>query len=151
VQVKQLRIGKLASQLGLNPKTIRYYESIGLLPDPERTDAGYRLYSDQDVDRLKFILKARAVGLSLSEINDVLTLAENGTQPCEHVTGLLDRKLEQLDAQIAALESLRAEVAALRTEATPHVSQGDGVCRIIEHHRLGDRLSPLDLPVNWKV
>lgn len=77
-----MRIGELAAELGLNPKTIRYYEEIGLLPEPRRTQAGYRLYDAADRERLRFILKAKAVGLTLEEIKLVLDVRSNGQPPC---------------------------------------------------------------------
>jgi len=75
------RIGELAAELGLNPKTIRYYEDIGLMPEPPRTAAGYRLYGEVDRERLEFILKARAIGLTLEEIHQILALRSQGQPP----------------------------------------------------------------------
>jgi len=68
------RIGEIAHLLGLNPRTIRYYESLGLLPRPARSRVGYRMYGDVERDRLTFIRKARAVGLTLADIREILTL-----------------------------------------------------------------------------
>jgi DNA-binding transcriptional MerR regulator len=79
-----MRIGELAAALDLNPKTIRYYEDIGLLPQPKRSAAGYRLYDDADHERLRFILKAKAVGLSLEEISRILAICDQGQPPCKH-------------------------------------------------------------------
>ncbi|MDP8900894.1 MAG: heavy metal-responsive transcriptional regulator [Actinomycetota bacterium] len=101
------RIGELAGELGLNPKTIRYYEAIGLLPAPARTATGYRLYGTADRERLRFIGKAKAIGLTLAEIGEVLTLRDDGTCPCPHVLGLLDRKLAAVDAQLRLLSDVR--------------------------------------------
>ena len=88
-----LRIGQLAAEFGLNPKTIRYYEAIGSLPPPERTDAGYRLYTDADVERLRFIGKAKLIGLSLDEIREIFRLRSNGEPPCGCVLSMLDQKV----------------------------------------------------------
>ncbi|MBI2760685.1 MAG: heavy metal-responsive transcriptional regulator [Chloroflexi bacterium] len=104
---RSLRIGELAAELGLNPKTIRYYESIGLLPVPPRTEAGYRLYGAADRDRLRFIRKARAIGLTLDEIGQVLALRGEGRRPCEHVVTLLDAKLSAVDEHLRALGDFR--------------------------------------------
>jgi MerR family Zn(II)-responsive transcriptional regulator of zntA len=71
-----LRIGELAAEFGLNPKTIRYYESMALLPRPKRTRSGYRKYARADRDRLEFVLKARAIGLTLEDIGEILRLRE---------------------------------------------------------------------------
>jgi len=81
----RLRIGELAAELGLNPRTIRFYEGIGLLPNPRRADNGYRWYDDGDRERLRFIQKAKAVGMTLAEIREILDLRSGGRQPCEVV------------------------------------------------------------------
>ena len=85
------RIGELAAELGLNPKTIRYYEAIGLLPEPRRTPAGYRCYGVDDRERLRFIAQAKAIGLSLQEISEILAIRQAGNPPCRHVAAVLDR------------------------------------------------------------
>lgn len=141
-----MQIGELAAVTGLNPKTIRYYEERGLLPEPPRTPAGYRIYGEGDLERLRFILKGRAIGLTLDEIGSILGLREDGQQPCEHVRSLLDRKLEAIDEQLRALNELRAEFLTLRNEADRTTSAGDCVCGIIEHHetnRPSEAPSPL--------
>src|SRR5918912_229296 len=109
-----LRISQLASEFGLNPKTIRYYEEIGLLSAPKRSVAGYRLYGSSDRERLAFIQKAKAIGLSLTEIRELLTLRSKGEQPCEHVVELLAQKLMAVDSQLRALEAFRAELLSLQ-------------------------------------
>jgi len=86
-----MRIGELAGLVGVNPKTVRYYEGIGLLPDPERRPSGYREYTDDDVDRLRFIRTAQRLGLSLSEISEILGFRERAERPCDYVLGVLDR------------------------------------------------------------
>ncbi len=130
----KLRIGELAAEFGLNPKTIRYYEQIGLLPAPRRTPSGYRLYDDSDRQRLWFIGKAKAIGLTLEEIREILELRQNGVQQCEHVLAMLDWKLAAVDEQLRALEDFRQELLTLRQEATETISNDATVCRIIEHH-----------------
>jgi MerR family transcriptional regulator, Zn(II)-responsive regulator of zntA len=129
-----VRIGELAAELGLNPKTIRYYEEIGLLPEPQRTPAGYRLYNEADRERLLFIGKAKAIGLTLQEIGETLTLRRLGEQPCEHVRYLLDQKLAAVDAQLQALTEFRQELVTLREEAATGQAAEAGVCGIIEQH-----------------
>lgn len=134
-----MQIGELAAELGLNPKTIRYYEEIGLLPQPRRTLAGYRLYDAADRERLRFILKAKAVGLTLEEIKQVLDVRSKGQQPCTHVLALLDQKLAAVDEQLRALSEFRRELVALRTEAAETMRAEACVCGIIEHHGQPDR------------
>src|SRR5919199_5359301 len=106
----RLRISQLASEFALNPKTIRYYEEISLLPAPKRSEAGYRLYGEPDRERLAFITKAKAIGLSLAEIGELLTLHHRGQQSCEQLLDLVQGKLAAVDAQLRALEAFRTEL-----------------------------------------
>jgi DNA-binding transcriptional MerR regulator len=129
-----LRIGALAAELGLNPKTIRYYEEIGLLPEPQRTPAGYRLYDEADRERWLFIGKAKGIGLTLQEIREILTLRNRGEQPCDHVRQLLEHKLAAVDEQLRVLTEFRQELMALREDAATAQVAEAGVCGIIEHH-----------------
>jgi DNA-binding transcriptional MerR regulator len=110
-------IGALAAQLGLNPKTIRYYEQLGLLPPPTRTDSGYRLYDGRDEARLRFILQAKAIGLTLAEVGAILTVPAGGSLPCAYVLTLLDQKVAEINRRLAALTQVRAELVRLRREA----------------------------------
>ena len=134
----QLRIGALADQLGLNPKTIRYYEHIGLLPPPARTPAGYRRYGQVDQDRLHFIVQAKAIGLTLQEIGEILTLRDDGQRPCGHVVELLDQKLAAVARQLRALRDVQQDLRALREEAVTAPRSSAHVCAIIEHHDAAD-------------
>lgn len=130
----QARIGELAAELAINPKTIRYYEEIGLLPPAKRGENGYRLYDDADRERLRFIGKAKTVGLTLEEIGKILALRRNGAQPCEHVLGLLDNKLTAVEEQLRTLSDFREELLTLREEARKTRHSDACVCGIIEQH-----------------
>ncbi|MHB1064860.1 MAG: MerR family transcriptional regulator [Georgenia sp.] len=77
-----MRIGELAREGGVNPKTIRYYESIGLLPEPDRTASGYRDYEPSDLARLTFIRSAKRLGISLDEIREILAFQQRGEARC---------------------------------------------------------------------
>lgn len=128
-------IGALATDLNLNPKTIRYYEQIGLLPEPQRTPSGYRLYGVADRDRLAFVAKAKAVGLTLDQIRQIIARRDTGSCPCDHVLNLIDDNIAAIDTQLSALTILRQELSAIK-HATPTRSPGDSVvCGIIEHHQ----------------
>lgn len=129
-----LQIGALARELDLNPKTIRYYEEIGLLPPAGRTAGGYRAYGEADRERLRFIGKAKAIGLSLAEVGEVLRLRQDGQQPCGHVLELLDHKLALVDQQLRALQEFRRELLAMRQEAAEAAVDDACVCGIIEQH-----------------
>ena len=129
-----LRIGEIAGELGLNPKTLRYYEEIGLLPEPDRTESGYRVYRQVDVERLRFIAKAKAIGLTLDEIRGILAVRREGQPPCQHVLGLVDDKLDIVDRQLRALADFRTELLALRSDAENAAACDGTVCSIIEQH-----------------
>lgn len=129
-----LHIGDLAAELRINPRTIRYYERIGLLPEPERSPSGYRRYSAHDAERLKFILKAKTIGLSLDEIRGVLVLRDAGQAPCEHVTAVIDEKMAVIDAQMRALQDLKDELLTLSRVAKATTCCEGSVCSIIERH-----------------
>ncbi len=113
-----MRVGELAAHFDLNPKTIRYYEEIGLLPRAERSESGYRLYDERDVERLGFIRRAKTLGLSLDEIHDILSVQQAGEPPCGQVLDLIDRKISAIDQRIAELEAFRTELATLRAAWT---------------------------------
>lgn len=139
-----LKIGQLAAQTGLTTKTIRYYEQRGLLPEPQRSPSGYRLYSEQDVQRLAFIQKAKRLGLSLDDVADILTLHARHQPACIHVLALLDQKLAYLDSLIESLHEFRAELAALRRDSASRLRtlpDGSTICGIVEQgiHAKGER------------
>ena len=112
-----MRIGELAARGSVTTKTIRYYESIGLLAEPPRTGGGYRSYGEDAVERLRFVRDAQASGLTLAEISSVLELKAAGTRSCAHTVSLLERHLAEVDAQIERLRAARAELAVLAERA----------------------------------
>jgi DNA-binding transcriptional MerR regulator len=130
-----MRIGELADRVGVNTKTIRYYESIGLLPQPPRSDAGYRIYGDEDEARLVFIKTAQHLGLSLDEVREVLALRDAGTAPCEHVRGVLREQIRTISRRIAELRRLREELRELEAVIDQIPDSEAAICRIIEHSR----------------
>lgn len=128
------RIGRLAGELGINPKTIRYYEELGLLAPAARNAAGYRQYTRREREALRFVIKAKASGLTLAEIGDILALRRAGQEPCTHVRRMLDDKLAAVEEQLRTLSALRDDLRALR-DAAATASTCDGqVCGIIERH-----------------
>jgi DNA-binding transcriptional MerR regulator len=130
-----MRIGELAERLGLNTKTIRYYESIGLLPEPEHNASGYRTYDEADVERLVFIKSAQRLGLALDEIKEVLALRERGEAPCGYVRGLIRTEIADIDRRLDELRSLRGELVALDERAGEPVESNGTFCQLIEHVR----------------
>jgi DNA-binding transcriptional MerR regulator len=112
-----LRIGELATALGNNPKTIRYYEEIGLRPAPARSPAGYRQYRAAVGERLRFIAKAKDIGFTLREIREILARRDGGMEPCPYVGELLDHQLMAVETQLRLLAEMRSEHLALKAEA----------------------------------
>jgi len=133
---QEWRIGEVAREFGLNPRTLRYYEAIGILPAPRRTPVGYRLYEVSHREHLRFIVKARAIGLTLAEIRDIVSLHENGDRPCAHVLTMVNDKLAAVDRQQTALAAFRKELVTLREEAREARHGHACVCGIIEQHEL---------------
>ena len=113
-------------------KTIRYYEAIGLLPAPARHANGYRSYDESAGDRLRFVKAAQAVGFSLTEIKEILSLRDAGEEPCGHVLDLVDRRAREIGTQIAALEQMQAELRRLSSRARAAPAGDSPYCRLIE-------------------
>lgn len=110
--VGRLRIGELAQRVGLTERTIRYYEELGLLESVKRLDGGTRIYTDDDVRRLKFIKKLKMLGLSLDEMRELEALYRRQRSN----RGVLPRLLELLDAHLDAVTDRIGELEALRDE-----------------------------------
>lgn len=103
-----LKIGELAALTDTNNETLRFYESKGLLEAPRRTEAGYRLYTSSQVERVRFILRARHMGFSLKEIAELLSLrVEREHSTCGEVKQLAEAKLADIDAKISELGKMR--------------------------------------------
>ncbi|MDR5694578.1 MAG: heavy metal-responsive transcriptional regulator [Armatimonadota bacterium] len=116
-------IGQVAERAGVNPKTIRYYEAIGLLPKPQRGENRYRLYSKEVIEVLRFIRKARALGFTLSEIKEIIAIRQQGHVPCVHVQSLLKRKIAELDQRIKDLVAFRKRLKQLLAEWEEQANQ----------------------------
>jgi len=132
--VQTFYISALAKQAGVPVKTIRYYEDVGLLPKPSRTASGYRLYSPDSADRLRFIKKAQHLGLRLDEIKEILELADRGRCPCGHVQTFLKTRLCELQQKIADLRLIERRVKqAVRQGCPPNFKpKGKAICPTIQ-------------------
>jgi len=133
-----MRIGTVAEQVGVGTKTIRYYESIGLLAAPDRTPSGYRDYGDDTTERLRFIRDAQSTGLSLDEIKSVLELKDAGARSCDHTVALVEQHLAEIDAQLDRLQAARAELVGLAERARrldPANCTDPHRCQVISAHR----------------
>ena len=108
------KIGEVSRQSGLPIKTIRYYEELGLLKSVvQRAQSGYRLFSHHTLNRLAFIKRSQALGLSLKEIKTILEIHDSGELPCGVVKQHLQLKLQAINEQIAALEILKSELEGI--------------------------------------
>ena len=119
-----LRIGQLARESGFPAKTLRYYEEVGVLRPECRSESGYRLYNDGAIRRLAFVRKAKAVGLSLTDIESILKISDEGRAPCEHVVGVIDREVASVETQIQRLRELRQELLDLKSRLTEAIASG---------------------------
>jgi len=130
-----MRIGEIATKSGLSTKTIRYYEGIGLVPEPRRSPSGYREYAEPVVSRLDFIKAAQSVGFTLGEIREILAFRDKGQAPCDYVSALIDRHSKEITIRIEALQSMQADLGRLAGQAKRLVPSGAGFCHIIEDGR----------------
>jgi DNA-binding transcriptional MerR regulator len=127
-----MRIGEVADRAGVPTKTIRFWEDRGLLPPPARTPADYRDYGPAILERLAFIRQAQAAGLTLEAIHQVLDVRDGGQPPCVHVTGLISRRLAEVQARLAELTRTRDQLAALAARAAAQdPADCHGYCSII--------------------
>ena len=112
-----MQIGVLAASTDVTTKAIRYYESIGVLDEPARTESGYRSYGPEAIERLQFIKQAQLSGLALTEIKSILEIKDEGGQSCEHTRDLLKSHLDELDRKIIELQQARIELGAMYSRA----------------------------------
>jgi Cu(I)-responsive transcriptional regulator len=124
-----LPIGELARNTGVKVPTIRYYEQIGLLPPPPRTEGGQRRYGRPEVDRLNFIRHARELGFEIDDIRELLDMAAEPQQSCHQADSIARNHLAEVDRRIASLTTLRTELSRM-VEECGHGRICD--CRIIE-------------------
>ncbi len=136
-----LTVSELARRVGTTSDTIRYYERIGLLPGVTRSPSGYRLFGDDDVERLRFIKRAQRLGLQLDQIRELVAVRERGLCPCGHVHDLLVEKLRDIEEEIASLTALRDDISATLEGGT----RAGASCWSCEPqlYQLGDRRSGL--------
>ncbi len=109
-------IHELAEQTGVSAKTIRYYESIGLLRPAQRAANNYRQYMPAEVERLRFIASARSLDLPLADIGEILAARDSGIAPCQRVLHAIGERLNDVDRSIAGLLTRRETLKQLQTE-----------------------------------
>ncbi len=124
-----VNIGEAARRSGVSAKMVRHYESLGLLPQVGRTDAGYRQYSEAEVHTLRFIKRARDLGFSMAEITELVGLWQNRRRASASVRKIAQKHVDELAARIAALQEMQQTLAHLI-----HCCQGNDrpECPILE-------------------
>ncbi|MBI2979847.1 MAG: MerR family transcriptional regulator [Chloroflexi bacterium] len=125
-------IGQLSRKLGISTNTIRYYERLGLIPQPYRAHNTYRVYAKEHEEHLIFIQKAKRFGLSLNEIKTLVDIRAIGEMPCEEAKRLIRMHLEDLNTRIQKMIVFRDELAE-RSQQLESVGAASGaVCGLIE-------------------
>lgn len=120
-----LRIGELARRSGFTTKTIRYYESIGLVRPAGRSRSGYRLYRRDALDRLGFVRRSQGLGLRLADIRRILEISDEGRVPCQHVVTVVESQLARIEEQMERLREMRQGLEALRRRLQAALTTGD--------------------------
>lgn len=109
-----MRIGELATKAGSQPETVRYYERLGLLPQPGRTEGNYRIYDDGHLERLRFIRNCRVIGMTLEEVRRLLYFRDRPDLACHEINQLLDTHIARLEEQLGDLHRLQGYLRDLR-------------------------------------
>jgi len=122
-----LRIGQLARQSGFTTKTLRYYEEIGLLAPAGRRENGYRAYTDEAISRLRFVRRAKDLGLPLDDIRTILEISGEGRAPCEHVLVVVEREVSQIETQMRRLRQMRGDLLALKSRMSEAIASGTAI------------------------
>jgi Cd(II)/Pb(II)-responsive transcriptional regulator len=120
-----MQIGELAKRSGCQAETVRYYERLGLLPQPERTTSNYRVYSEEHLERLRFIRNCRAIDMTLDDVHRLLYFRDRPDLACLEINELLDTHIERLDDQVRELLRLQEYLRDLRTCCDSPRTAGD--------------------------
>ena len=131
----RLTIGQVAKASGVAAKTIRYYEQIGVLPVPSRATSGYRLYDQAGVERLRFIRRARSLGLPLQQLKPLMSALNGGSRPAlrPQLRALVRGQLDTGKNQLAELELLRQQLEQVfKRMGTPVPRRAGGACQCLE-------------------
>ncbi|HEX6301231.1 MAG TPA: MerR family transcriptional regulator [Acidimicrobiia bacterium] len=130
-----MRIGEAAALADVETSAIRFYEQSGVLPAPERTAAGYRDYTDEQVDLIRFVRRNRSLEIPLDDIRQMVELRIRGEAPCGVVRKVMAPEAAAIDSRIRELQELRAELKRLQTKAaeiTDVWPEGPCVCHLVE-------------------
>ena len=128
--MEKLTIGQLAKQANVNLETIRYYERRGLIPEPPRSESGYRMYSRDAVARTEFIKRTQALGFSLREISEIFALRMEPETTCGDMKAKVEAKIEDIEQKITDLEQIREALVAMAEKCRGKGPIGE--CPILE-------------------
>lgn len=128
-----LLIGEVAARSGVSRKALRLYETAGILPSPRRTAAGYRVYGQDTLALLAFVVQARRLGFRLDEIGEIAALKRSGRTPCAHVLNLVREKVERIERALTDLTEVREQLRALLRSWRSGRHRPAVVCPCIEH------------------
>jgi len=133
-----MRIQEFAHLTGLSTKTIRYYESIGILSSPQRAPNGYREYSEKDLNRARFVAGTRSLDLSLDEIREILAMQDRREAPCRTLLNLIDQKARQIEERVQLLRQMEVELRQLHklgeTFPTDDIDGKNCICHLVSEH-----------------
>ncbi len=114
--MKSITVGVLAKETGINVETVRYYENIRLLPKPKRKESRYRIYDENDLARLRFIVRAKELGFTLREIRELLSLKIDSESKCGDIKKLAQDKINDIESKIKDLKNIRKHLEKLITQ-----------------------------------
>lgn len=127
------QIGELAKRCGVTTEALRFYEKNGLIKPATRNESGYRLYSDESEKQIKFVLKAKSLGLSLDEIKELLNIRlEASEHSCAEVKAITTAKLDIIDNKIKELQQIRKALKKINDACCGHVDDNASHCSILE-------------------
>ena len=134
-----MRIQEFSQQTGLPAKTIRYYESIGMLRPPQRLPNGYRQYNEQDLERARFVAGARSLELSLDEILELLAMQDHREAPCRTMLNQIKHKADQIAERIVLLQQMEQDLRKLYklglTFPTDDVDGKNCICHLVKERK----------------
>lgn len=131
-------IGEISKRAGVKIPTIRYYEQMGLMPAPERSDGNQRRYSRQQLERLSFIRHARDLGFSIEAIRDLIGLSGQPDQPCTTADQIANEHLQEVRRKITQLKKLESELERIVSNCEAHTVEQCYVLRSLADHTLCD-------------
>jgi len=133
-----MQIREFANRSGLSEKTIRFYESMGILPSPRRAPNGYREYSEQDLERARFVAGARSLDLSLDDISELLAIQDRREAPCRTLLNSIEQKANQIEDRIRLLKQMEDDLRELHklglTFPTDDIDGKNCICHLVSVH-----------------